>query len=211
MYYVHIYTYTSSSTLGEYPARRRHQASPPPPLYCYYRVPSLAFLLLTYNENTEIEGRKKTHPHSGSTSGCSVVSTISSSKIRSSPPNTDISRRSAAPRVPPSEFHVLGITSLPSSQGCEKDNAGPPLLFLSRTLSLRFSLSLSFSLFLAHSFSSSFLTPWVPLVRSARSYASLTPFARPRTPLRGGGRGGQTTHVLIKHTSTSRGTIIIST
>lgn len=43
----------------------------------------------------------KTHPHS-LTSGCSVASTISSSKIRSSPPNTDISRRSAALKIPPS-------------------------------------------------------------------------------------------------------------
>lgn len=119
----------------------------------------------------------ETHPHS-STSGCSVDSMISSSKIRSSPPNTDISRRSAALRVPPSEFHVRDSRR----SGCE-ETTSPAALDI---------FSLSLSLFLAHLFASFFLVRL--FVRSFVVRSLVRSPDRPRTPPER--RRGQTTRVL---------------
>lgn len=131
---------------------------------------------------------KGTHPHR-SVSGWSVDSTISSSKIRSSPPNTDISRQSAAPRVPAKR---ISRSRRPSSR-LRKDDGCPAAL--SPSVSSRYR---SHS-FLAHSGSRFLSRPAVrPFRRFVRPLArSLAPslVARPRTRLRGGG-GAQTTRVL---------------
>lgn len=64
-----------------------------------------------YSRRGKLAG-KQTHPHKLA-SCSSVASTISSSRIRSSPPNTDISRWSATLRIPPRD----STTSLqPSSR-----------------------------------------------------------------------------------------------
>jgi len=88
----------------------------------------------------------ETHPHR-SASGWSVDSTISSSKIRSSPPNTDISRQSAAPRVPAER---ISRSRRPSSRlrrddGCPAALLAIAPLVIARTLSSRTSFPLSFS------------------------------------------------------------------
>lgn len=121
-----------------------------------------------------VEIRRETHPHS-SASCCSVTSTISSSKIRSSPPNTDISRWSARPRVPSNEFHVPDTAVV---AGLREDDG----------------LRCSSLLCRSHSFSP-----------GGRCFVRSFACSPDRALHRGGGRGGGTNNPrFIKHTSPFR-------